>query len=348
MDYGKHGHVINIQCSINEQEERFSYTTSISNTTPFPAVATLAVVSVRASSSWTVPEMMLEEDDPAGFGNMTAGTVPLPPVTTEQLEQVAAVTDGVIMAEAAEQQEAMEEESYFDSSMRPTHTAYLGKTAVLTCIVHAVKSDKSVSWIRGRDLRILTVGRYTYTSDLRFEALHTEGSSEWTLRIRSVQLRDQGSYDCQITTKPIRTFTVYLNVVEPTVEVLGSPDLFVNRASMINLTCIVHHAPFPPEAITWYHNNQTISYTSPRGGVSVVEERGETTTSFLLLQNAQPSDSGTFTCKPEGMQPALVTLHVLDGEQPAAMQTNTSALHSPAWSNLVTAFILSVFSHLCC
>ncbi|KAA0202227.1 hypothetical protein HAZT_HAZT009555 [Hyalella azteca] len=113
-----------------------------------------------------------------------------------------------------------------------------------------------VSWIRGRDLRILTVGRYTYTSDLRFEALHTEGSSEWTLRIRSVQLRDQGSYDCQITTKPIRTFTVQLHVVEPTVEVLGGPDVYVNRASMINLTCIVHHAPFPPEAITWYHNNQ--------------------------------------------------------------------------------------------
>ena len=37
------------------------------------------------------------------------------------------------------------EESYFDSSMLPTHTAYLGKTAVLTCIVHAAKSDKSVS-----------------------------------------------------------------------------------------------------------------------------------------------------------------------------------------------------------
>lgn len=70
-----------------------------------------------------------------------------------------------------------------------------------------------VSWIRGRDLRILTVGRYTYTSDLRFESLHTEDSSEWTLRIRSVQLRDQGNYECQITTKPIRTFTVFLKVV---------------------------------------------------------------------------------------------------------------------------------------
>ncbi|XP_042230940.1 limbic system-associated membrane protein-like [Homarus americanus] len=148
--------------------------------------------------------------------------------------------------------------------MAPTYTAYLGKTATLTCIVHAASSDKSVSWIRGRDLRILTVGRYTYTTDLRFEALHQQASTEWTLRIKSVQLRDQGNYECQITTKPIRTFNVFLKVVEPTVEVLGAPDIFVNRASMINLTCVVHHAPYPPEAITWYHDNQTISYTSPR------------------------------------------------------------------------------------
>lgn len=38
----------------------------------------------------------------------------------------------------------VEEEPYFDASMSPTYTAYLGKTATLTCIVHAAKSDKSV------------------------------------------------------------------------------------------------------------------------------------------------------------------------------------------------------------
>ncbi|XP_047485519.1 zwei Ig domain protein zig-8-like [Penaeus chinensis] len=219
-----------------------------------------------------------------------------------------------------------EEQPYFDSSMSSTYTAYLGKTATLTCIVHASRTDKSVSWIRGRDLRILTVGGYTYTTDLRFEALHQKASSEWTLRIKSVQLRDQGSYECQITTKPIRTFNVFLKVIEPTVEVVGAPDIYVNIASMINLTCIVRHAPYPPEAITWFHDNQTISYTSKRGGVSVVEERGETTTSILLLQNARASDSGAFTCQPEGMESAQVTLHVLEGERgPAAMQTNSSA-----------------------
>ncbi|XP_047485413.1 zwei Ig domain protein zig-8-like [Penaeus chinensis] len=240
-----------------------------------------------------------------------------------------------------EEEEEEEEVPYFDASMSSTYTAYLGKTATLTCVVHAARSDKSVSWIRGRDLRILTVGGYTYTTDLRFEALHQKASSEWTLRIKSVQLRDQGSYECQITTKPIRTFNVFLKVVEPTVEVIGAPDIYVNTASMINLTCVVNHAPYPPEAITWFHGNQTISYTSKRGGVSVVEERGETTTSILLLQNARASDSGAFTCQPEGMESAQVTLHVLDGERPAAMQTNSSSVST---SRLSAIFMVATIA----
>lgn len=46
---------------------------------------------------------------------------------------------------------------------------------------------------------------------------------------------------------------------EPTVEVIGAPDIYVNTASMINLTCVVNHAPYPPEAITWFHGNQVLS-----------------------------------------------------------------------------------------
>ena len=63
-----------------------------------------------------------------------------------------------------------------------------------------------------------------------------------------------------------------------------------------------------------FNTTQSIDYTSSRGGVSVVEERGETSTSFLLLQNAQAVDSGSFSCQPENMEETEVRLHVLDGE----------------------------------
>ena len=38
-----------------------------------------------------------------------------------------------------------DEEPYFDAAMEPNITAYLGKTAVLKCIVHSVQNHKSVS-----------------------------------------------------------------------------------------------------------------------------------------------------------------------------------------------------------
>ncbi|KAK8394248.1 hypothetical protein O3P69_006439 [Scylla paramamosain] len=113
-----------------------------------------------------------------------------------------------------------------------------------------------VSWIRGRDLRILTVGRYTYTTDLRYEALHQNGTNQWTLRIRSAQPRDQGTYECQVSTKPVKTFITYLRVLEPRGEILGSPDLYVQKGSMINLTCVLHDLPEPPRYVRWYHSNK--------------------------------------------------------------------------------------------
>jgi hypothetical protein len=69
-----------------------------------------------------------------------------------------------------------------------------------------------VSWIRTSDLHILTWGTLTYTSDSRFEALHTPGSEVWTLRIMSAQPRDQGKYECQVNTDPKLNFAVLLTV----------------------------------------------------------------------------------------------------------------------------------------
>nr|XP_053654355.1 uncharacterized protein LOC128703636 isoform X3 [Cherax quadricarinatus] len=150
------------------------------------------------------------------------------------------------------------DQPYFDSSMLTNQTAHVGRQAELHCRVHSI-GNRTVSWIRGRDLRILTVGRYTYTTDLRYESLHQEGTNQWTLRIKSTQPRDQGTYECQISTKPIKAFTIYLRVLEPRGEILGSPDLYVQKGSMINLTCILYDLPEPPAYVLWYHENKVRS-----------------------------------------------------------------------------------------
>ena len=66
--------------------------------------------------------------------------------TIPLLEEVSAPTDSTLDTETTKN-EIMREESYFDSTMQPTHTAYLGKTATLSCVVHDAKSDRSVSII---------------------------------------------------------------------------------------------------------------------------------------------------------------------------------------------------------
>lgn len=77
-----------------------------------------------------------------------------------------------------------------------------------------------VSWIRHRDLHILTVGGYTYTSDQRFQATHSPQTDDWTLQIKWAQQRDAGVYECQVSTQPVRSFFVTLHVVGELCSVL--------------------------------------------------------------------------------------------------------------------------------
>lgn len=74
-------------------------------------------------------------------------------------------------------------------------------------------SRRQVSWIRHRDIHILTVGSYTYTSDQRFQATHHKNTDDWTLQIKWAQKRDAGIYECQISTQPVRSYFVTLSVV---------------------------------------------------------------------------------------------------------------------------------------
>ncbi|CAK9825165.1 hypothetical protein ANTRET_LOCUS3230 [Anthophora retusa] len=84
---------------------------------------------------------------------------------------------------------------------------------------------------------------------------------------------------------------------------------------------------------------QIISYDPTRGGVSVVTEKGDTTTSFLLVQGAKPSDSGRYTCNPSNAQPKSITVHVLN-EYPAAMQHGGQAKQPRLYSLLLCLCLL--------
>ncbi|XP_050090597.1 kin of IRRE-like protein 1 isoform X2 [Anopheles aquasalis] len=222
------------------------------------------------------------------------------------------------------------EEPYFDDTTPRNVTALVGKSAYLSCRVKNL-GNKTVSWIRHRDIHILTVGSYTYTSDQRFQATHHKSNDDWTLQIKWAQKRDAGLYECQISTQPVRSYFVTLSVVVPTATIIGGPDLHVDKGSTINLTCAVKYSPEPPAYIFWYHHDEVISYDSSRGGVSVITEKGDITTSHLLIQNADLDDSGKYSCSPSNADVASVRVHVLNvravvsGEHPEAMQTGAAS-----------------------
>ncbi|KAK9302773.1 hypothetical protein QLX08_005329 [Tetragonisca angustula] len=91
-------------------------------------------------------------------------------------------------------------------------TTAVGQTAFLHCRVHQL-GDKEVSWMRKRDMHILSAGILMYTSDLRFQVIHPDKSENWTLQIKSPQERDSGVYECQVSTEPKMSLNYSLNVV---------------------------------------------------------------------------------------------------------------------------------------
>lgn len=101
---------------------------------------------------------------------------------------------------------------YFDPSAPNNITAQLGTHAYLPCKVRQL-SNKSVSWIRRRDAHILTVDRFTFIADERFQAFLVEATDTWTLQVKYVQARDAGVYECQVGTEPKMSHFVQLNVV---------------------------------------------------------------------------------------------------------------------------------------
>jgi len=59
-------------------------------------------------------------------------------------------------------------------------------------------------------------------------------------------------------------FFVFFCLAEPVTDIIGGPELHINRGSTINLTCIVKFAPEPPPTVIWSHNREVSPQIPPR------------------------------------------------------------------------------------
>ena len=100
---------------------------------------------------------------------------------------------------------------YFDLNFSRNVKGVLGKPAMLNCRVKNI-GNKTVSWLRHADTHLLTIGRLTYTSDMRFKAIHKLYSEDYLLQIKPTKHSDSGKYACQISTTPPNSHIVTLTI----------------------------------------------------------------------------------------------------------------------------------------
>ncbi|KAM8716878.1 hypothetical protein ACLKA7_003707 [Drosophila subpalustris] len=246
----------------------------------------------------------------------------------------------------------------FDFGMPRNITARTGHTAAINCRVDNLR-DKSVSWIRKRDLHILTAGILTYTSDERFKVVRTADSKDWTLHVKYAQPRDSGIYECQVNTEPKISMAFRLNVIvtppDAKAIIAGPTDLYVKQGSVITLTC---HVKQPASAVQdigpiyWYRGPYILTpfVAHPNDAaidlqrISMESTLAEKLQSRLRIANAQLLDTGNYTCMPTTAEAASVVVNVINDESPAAMQKsggNGSCLRSSINFGVVLALAAS-------
>ncbi|XP_043501072.1 peroxidasin [Polistes fuscatus] len=207
-------------------------------------------------------------------------------------------------------------------------TVQLGAQVYMHCRVQNLQKNLKVSWVRrrGEEYRLLTIGLDTYASDSRF-SLAFEDPNDWRLLLRSATERDAGLYECQISSHPPLIRMVHLTVSVPRVEIVDehgatTGDKFYKAGSTIELKCVVSNIPQPTGYVTWRHGTRTLNYDTTRGGISVKTDMGSAgAVSRLYIANANKKDSGNYSCALADVAAVtVVSVHVLNGENPAAMQ----------------------------
>ncbi|XP_041984902.1 zwei Ig domain protein zig-8-like [Aricia agestis] len=217
----------------------------------------------------------------------------------------------------------------------------LGAVAFLHCPVRNL-GERGVSWVRRRDWHIISSGVFMYTNDERFQVLHSSGSDDWVLQIKYVQKRDNGTYECQVSTAGgVLSRLVHLRLLVPEAFILGADEYHVDAGSTINLVCIIEKSPVPPQYVFWYHNARMINYDAARG-VSVATAPGARTQSALTVRAATPAHSGNYSCRAPNTEPAHILVYVSEGsdKMAATLSRNTGVVSRATVAATVALLLL--------
>ncbi|XP_068237555.1 muscle, skeletal receptor tyrosine-protein kinase-like isoform X2 [Palaemon carinicauda] len=213
----------------------------------------------------------------------------------------------------------------FVTPNRTTVQAVAGTTAMLPCAVKNLH-NYTVSWVRGRDIRLLTAATATYTSEERFVVAKLAGGSQWLLKIHYVRLNDAGVYLCQVSTSPPITLSIDLSVQESVVRVLPGPEVYVQLGSRLEVICQVEGCP-PPALLTWTRAGNPLATGAPVETFNIMEKNMSVPVAKLTLFKAVASaaDTGNYSCSSKCTKNVGVAVHVLKVSSHAASQQKQAA-----------------------
>ncbi|CAB4069351.1 unnamed protein product [Lepeophtheirus salmonis] len=246
----------------------------------------------------------------------------------------------------------------------PNITVSVGEAAHLPCLVDNL-GEHTVSWLRGRDTSVLSVGLHTFSSDSRFSVLHVPQlkGTDWNLEIKDVSIRDGGWYDCQVNTEPKVSNKTYLNVIKdrkkswiqgieprrmseylgqhilPKAIISGPTALNIRVGESVALECSISPLKSPPLNLYWRHKNTVVTPKS-RVGISLENEKSTGVShSRLVIQDVRLDDAGIYSCITDVAAATSIELIVVDDDGAEALASYGSSLKL-SWSPCLFLFLL--------
>ena len=125
------------------------------------------------------------------------------------------------------------------------------------------------------------------------------------------------------------------------VRIFGGPDIYVREGSFLELECVISRTIVSPKYVVWEYNGELVPGTS----FIKVQDLPSTSSSTLSVGRVTRYQAGNYSCHPDNLHPATITLHVLnkDGEHLPVTGGHHRASHAYSYSVL---FFLTIFHSL--
>ena len=94
-------------------------------------------------------------------------------------------------------------------------------------------------------------------------------------------------------------------------SILGSPNLYVNAGSFLQLECKISHVVSPPQFVMWEHGGRVV----PGETVNIEGKHEVVTKSVLSIDKVNIEEAGLYSCMPDNISPATININIVKNKR---------------------------------